>query len=200
VIARALTAGVVAGFAVAVPLGAIGVLIIATAAQHGRRAGLAAATAVATADGLFAVVAAIGGAAAAELIRPYADIARIVAGIVLLGVAAFGARAALRPQLAAEPLPASSIYPRFLALTLINPLTVLAFAAVVLALPPGTVATTGGKAAFVAGVAAASMAWQAVLALGGVALGKMLGPRARLVTGLTGSALVAVLAVVTLLR
>src|SRR4051812_41235126 len=64
--------GLLAGYGVAVPVGAIGALIAGLAARTGWRTGAAAAMGVATADGVFAVVAVVGGAALAGLIAPIA--------------------------------------------------------------------------------------------------------------------------------
>ena len=58
----AFLAGLVAGYGVAIPVGAIAILILGLSARTSFRVGAAAALAVATADGLYAAVAALGGA------------------------------------------------------------------------------------------------------------------------------------------
>src|SRR4051794_33719990 len=55
--------GLVAGWGVAIPLGAIGVLLVDLGMRAGLRRASAAAAAVATADGLYAAVAAVAGRA-----------------------------------------------------------------------------------------------------------------------------------------
>ncbi|GFJ92910.1 hypothetical protein Prum_065520 [Phytohabitans rumicis] len=57
--------GVIAGYGVAIPVGAIAILIMGLAARTSFRVGAAAALGVATADGLYAVIAVAGGAALA---------------------------------------------------------------------------------------------------------------------------------------
>jgi len=67
----ALISGLLAGYGVAIPVGAIGVLIIGLSARTSLRTGAAAALGVATADGVYATVAVLGGAAVAALIRRF---------------------------------------------------------------------------------------------------------------------------------
>lgn len=217
-VAAALTAGTAAGLAVAVPLGAVGVLLMTTAARRGRAAGLAAAAGVATADAVFAGVAAVAGSAAGAVLRPHLGALRVAAAVLLLAVAAVllrsarsGARdesvragagaGAVRPAASATAvLPLHATYRRFLAITMVNPATVVTFAGVLVALPPATVATAVARTAFVAGAAAASLAWQCALAMVGVGLGHALGPRTHTVTAVIGAAVVAGFALVALLR
>ncbi len=89
-------AGLAAGFGVAIPVGAIAVLVMGLAAQNSFRVGAAAALGVATADGLYAAVAALGGAALAAVLAPVAGPLRVVAAVVLLALAAYTAGRALR--------------------------------------------------------------------------------------------------------
>src|SRR4051812_35110792 len=64
-LAGPLVAGLIAGWGVAIPLGAIGVLVVDLGMRSGFGAAGAAAAAVATADLLYAGVAAVAGAAVA---------------------------------------------------------------------------------------------------------------------------------------
>ncbi|GAB3940337.1 hypothetical protein GCM10027614_23830 [Micromonospora vulcania] len=75
----ALLAGLVAGYGVAIPVGAIAVLILGLSARTSFRVGAAGALGVATADGLYAAVAALGGAAVAGVVEPVAGPLRVVA-------------------------------------------------------------------------------------------------------------------------
>jgi len=157
------------------------------------------------ADGLYATVAVLGGAAVAALIRPVATPLRIVAGIALLliaariGVTAWRhhrdpARAASAPALSSAP----RAFVALLGLTMLNPATVIYFAALVLGHNAAAVSGVA-SAVFVVAVLAASASWQLLLAAGGTALGRRLGsPRGRLVTALVSSGIVAALAVRTL--
>ena len=81
-------AGLVAGYGVAVPVGAIGALLVSLTARTSLCVGPAAALGVATADGIFCAIAVIGGTAAARVIEPVAEPLRWAAVVVLLGLAA----------------------------------------------------------------------------------------------------------------
>ncbi|MGI5148859.1 LysE family transporter [Plantactinospora sp. CA-294935] len=205
----ALVAGLLAGYGVAIPVGAIAILVIGLTARTSIRVGAAAALGVATADGLYAAVAVLGGAALAGLIEPIAEPLRWVAvGVLLLlaGTGAWGAvrhrtdpgRAARTDRSLGTPLRA---YGGLLALTLLNPMTILYFAALVLGRRAGTDWSGGAEAAFALAAFVASASWQLLVASGGSLIGRVLsGPRGRLGTALVSSALIAALAVHLLLR
>ncbi|WP_406078944.1 LysE family transporter [Micromonospora sp. NBC_00858] len=205
----AFLAGLVAGYGVAIPVGAIAILILGLSARTSFRVGAAAALAVATADGLYAAVAALGGAGLAGVIAPVAGPLRVVAAVVLLGLAAHGLwrtwSAHRSRQTPAAPVgrglsTPGRAYAALLGLTLLNPATVLYFTALVLGRRDTADAETVDAALFVAGVFLASASWQMLIAGGGTVVGRALSsPRGRLVTGLVSSALIAALAVVALL-
>ncbi|MBB2941482.1 arginine exporter protein ArgO [Actinoplanes lutulentus] len=199
----AFLAGVVAGYGIAVPVGAIGVLIAGLSARTSLRVGAAAGLGAATADGIYALVAVVGGAAVAAVIAPFATPLRWAGAVVLLGLAGWTAWGALRHRAKDQSrvLPAKEgpengsgavlrAYLGVLALTLFNPATVIYFAALVL----GS-GGAGGGVWFVAGAFLASASWQLLIAGGGSLIGRVLtGERGRLVTALTSSALIAALA------
>ncbi|MER7460547.1 LysE family transporter [Micromonospora sp. NPDC126480] len=205
----AFLAGLVAGYGVAIPVGAIAVLIMGLAARTSFRVGAAAAFGVATADGLYAAVAALGGAALAALITPIAGQMRVVAAAVLLGLAAHTAWRALRSRhrpATVDPGRRGGLetppraFAGVLALTLLNPATVVYFAALVLGRRDAADPDPAVAAAFVVGAFLASASWQLLIAGGGTLVGRALaGPRGRLVTALLSSAIIAALAAATLL-
>lgn len=205
----AFLAGLVAGYGVAIPVGAIAILILGLSARTSFRVGAAAALAVATADGLYAAAAALGGASLAGIIAPVAGPLRVVAAVVLLGLAAHGLWRTWSAHRSRQTLTApvgrglstpGRAYAALLGLTLLNPMTVLYFTALVLGRPDTTDADPGAATLFVAGVFLASASWQLLVAGGGTMVGRALtGPRGRLVTGLVSSALIAALAVAALL-
>ncbi|WP_145836134.1 LysE family transporter [Micromonospora echinospora] len=204
VVVSAFLAGLVAGYGVAVPVGAIAVLVLGLTARTSFRVGAAAALGVATADGLYAAVAALGGTVVAGLVAPVADPLRLVAAGVLLALAAHGAWRALRPRTPASTptrrgldTPARAFL-GVLALTMLNPATVVYFAALVLGRSDAVAPLAAGL--FVLGAFLASASWQLFVAAGGSLVGRVLtGPRGRLVTALTSSAIIAALAVAMLL-
>ncbi|HET9435707.1 MAG TPA: LysE family transporter [Candidatus Limnocylindrales bacterium] len=161
-------AGAIAGWAIAIPVGAIAILIVELGVRRGFRVAAAAGAGAATADGLYATLAAIGGTALAAYLEPLERPLRIVAiGALLL----IGLRGLALATIAPRNVPASAVLParavatylRFLGLTLLNPQTVIYFAALILALPD-LGRGPGERAAFVTGAFLASLSWQTALA------------------------------------
>ena len=150
----------------------------------------AAGAGAATADGLYAALAMIGGTAIAALLEPWSRPLRIAAVFVLLAI---GLRGLLRvaresrESRAARPDPGSPVvglrergallptYARLLGLTILNPATVVYFAALILALPELGSAPPG-RVAFVLGAFVASLSWQTILAAVGAVAHHRLPP------------------------
>jgi arginine exporter protein ArgO len=193
----AFLAGVAAGYGIAVPVGAIGVLIVGLSARISLRVGAAAGLGAATADGVYALLAVLGGAALAGVIAPIATPLRWLAAGVLLLLAAHTAYRALRRPSAERrdrPVTARAAYAGILGLTLLNPATVIYFAALILGR-----GGAGGGGWFVVGAFLASASWQLLLAGGGSLVGRLLtGERGRLITALASSAVIAALAITLL--
>ncbi|MET9323506.1 LysE family transporter [Streptomyces sp. NPDC003038] len=200
----ALVAGLLAGYGIAVPVGAVGTYLVALTARTSLRIGACAALGVATADGLYALIAALGGSTLAPAIEPVMVPLRWVSALVLIALAVRGGVTALRQYRArpaeertgeVPPSPARA-YAALLGITMMNPMTVIYFAALVL----GGQSTAAApdlleQLVFVLAAFAASASWQLLLAGGGALLGRMLtGRRGRLVTAVASSALIAVLA------
>lgn len=194
----AVVAGLLAGWAVAVPVGAVGAHLVALSASAPWRTAVAAALGVAVADGAYALLAAVGGAAVAPLAQRLADPLRWLSAAVLLALAVRTAVLALRPG-GPPPAPApGSAFVRLLGLTLVNPATVVAFTAVVLG---GEAWSAPEQVVFAASAFVASALWQLLLAAGGAALGgAVTSRRGRLATALVSSAVLAVLALDLLRR
>ncbi len=199
--------GLWAGYALAVPVGALAVLLVSVTARTSFRVGASAALGVATADGLYALAAVAGGAALSRAVAPVAGPLRSLAAVLLLGMAVRTAVRALRnrgtqdgPERDVLGRPGRA-YLAFLGLTLINPWAVLYFSALVLAGGAGTPAGVAGPAAFVAAVTLASVSWQLFLAAGGTVLGRSLtGSRGRVGTALLSAVVVSALAIGLLVR
>jgi threonine/homoserine/homoserine lactone efflux protein len=158
--------GVVIGFAIAAPVGPIGVLCIRRTLAEGRVSGLVSGLGAATADALYGAVAALGLTFVAEFLMGGESWLRLVGGafLVFLGVRTFVARPAERTAPAARSgLPGA--YASTLFLTLTNPTTILSFAAIFAGL--GAAGETNGEAlsamSLVLGVFLGSAAWWFVL-------------------------------------
>jgi arginine exporter protein ArgO len=184
--------GIAAGLAVAVPLGAIGVLIVELGARAGWRAGAAAGLGTAICDALYATMAVIAGQAIATALDPV-ERALTLAAATLLG--AIGLWMLVSPARSGEPRPAPPAHHltlRFLALTAVNPLTAAVFAGLIAGDPD-----RAAGPAFVAGVFAASLAWQWTLAGFGAVLHHRLPAAAQRWTRVVGGGVVIALAVAT---
>ena len=198
---KPLVAGLLAGWGVAIPLGAIGVMVVDLGMRGGFRPAAAAAAGVATADFLYAAVAAAAGAAVAGALAPHERRAPAASRAAVLAVVA-RARAARAARAAGarrsrRPAPAGrGLYLRFVALTSINPATVAYFAALIAGLPGRRVRAGRGQGRLRRSPPAlASLSWQLVLAGAGAALHHRLPPSARVYTALAGNAIVLALAV-----
>ncbi len=200
-VTAALLAGLVAGYGIAIPVGAVGTYLVALSARTSLRTGLAAALGVATADGVYALVAVLGGAAIAGVVAPVAGPLRWLSAAVLIVLAAHGALRAVRSHRApatrpVRPLAPGRAYVSLLGITLVNPATIVYFTALVVGDRAGAEVAVLDQAVFVLAAFAASASWQAALAGGGALLGRVLtGPRGRLVTALVSSAVITALAV-----
>ncbi|MFY1698094.1 LysE family transporter [Solwaraspora sp. WMMA2101] len=204
---EALTSGLLAGYGIAIPVGAIGVLIVTLAAQVSLRHGAAAGLGTATADGLYAVAAVVSGAAIARLLQPAIGVLRAAAAVVLVAIAVRGILTAVRARHAAadatQPVPTGSAartYAVFVGLTLLNPMTIVYFAALVVGYQGHTADSADGRVlvgtVFVVAAFVASASWQLLLATGGAILGRVLtSPRGRLITALVGNGIIGLLAV-----
>lgn len=201
----AAAAGVVAGLAVAVPLGAVGLLLVQEGIRKGLRAGVGGAAGVATVDLVYAGVAAAAGAVVAGLLEGRERAVQVVAGLVLAVVAVRGLTGLRRagPH-AADDVRAPDSDPgrdalrswaRFVGITAVNPLTCLYFVALAAGLGE-SLRAAGARVAFVGGVGAGSLAWQVLLVGLGAGAGSVLGARGRWVTAVVGNVVVLVLAVV----
>ena len=191
----ALIAGLVAGLAIAMQVGAVSLLLIEASVVAGPRAGVAAGMGVATADFVFAAVAAAAGSAAGAALSHHESEIKAAAAAALAAIALHGLAGLWRDpeprSLDAGPS-ARSHYSRFLAITAVNPLTIASFAAVAAALSLGSFRAT---AAFVLGVGAASAGWHLVLTLAAGHAGRWVTPAIRRSLAIGGRVLVLGIAV-----
>jgi threonine/homoserine/homoserine lactone efflux protein len=201
-----LLSGLVTGWAIAIPIGAVGALLVALTARTSIRTGSAAAMGVATVDGGYAAVAVVGGAAIADRLEPYDGWLRVLSAVVLLGIAALTiwlgrrstGRSAAAPASSRDLLPWQA-FAAFLALTAVNPTTVVYVVAVIVGNPHLADGWAEGVV-FVLAAFVASASWQLPLAGIGAALGRSVtGHRGRVVTAWVSGLIIAGLAVRTLL-
>ncbi len=189
--------GVIAGYGIAIPVGAIAILIIDTALRGGFRPGFAAGAGAASADLAYAALAALAGGLIAAWLAPYALALKVLSAAVLIGLGGWGLwklRAARKQEAEAKPTTeiagAERTYVKFLGLTLLNPATVAYFGALILGGSASTLGAAEGKALFVTGAALASLSWQSLLAALGALAHRHLPPGAQVVTSVIGNLVV----------
>jgi threonine/homoserine/homoserine lactone efflux protein len=192
----ALIAGLAAGLAIAMQVGAVSLLLVETAVVRGPRIGVAAGLGVATVDLLFAAAAAVAGATAGAVLAEHEVEIRLVAAATLAAIAVHGLVALRGERSGPAEDPAGTggpraHYARFFAITLVNPLTIASFAAVATSLPLGAPAAA---AAFAAGVGVASAGWHLVLTVAAGHAGRWITPRIEKALGVGGRVAVLLLA------
>lgn len=167
------------GVAVAAPVGPVGVLCIQRTLRGGVAFGLASGLGVATADGLYAALAALGLAKVAKVATVLQAPLGVTGGVLLLVLAyrAWG-QAGQSCAAAIEPTTRGllSTYGSALGLTLANPATIMSFAAIMAGLGAAVAAPRDGQV-FIAGIALGSLAWWTFLALA-VGFARTRAPRA----------------------
>ncbi len=174
----ALLNGIVVGFAVAMPVGPIGVLCIKRSLKDGFHFGLATGLGAATADASYGLLVALGLGLSGLL--AYAVPFKISGGLLIVALGLLGLRSFFKPSPKAEiASPKGGLlaawFSTFL-LTLTNPMTILAFIGLIAAL--GT-ASAAGPYVLVLGVFIGSLLWWLAL-VGGVSLLKHRLPTAAL--------------------
>ncbi|MFE6052572.1 LysE family transporter [Kitasatospora sp. NPDC056446] len=200
----ALVAGLLAGYGIAMPVGAVATYLVALTARTSLKVGACAALGVATADGLYALIAVVGGSALAHAIQPIMLPLRWASALVLIGLAVRGGAAAIgryRDRPAATradegaPVSPARAYVGLWGITMMNPMTVVYFAALVLGARTTVAPSHLEQVVFVLAAFAASAGWQLLLAGGGALLGRVLtGSRGQLMTAMASSALITALA------
>jgi threonine/homoserine/homoserine lactone efflux protein len=132
-VTASLVAGLLAGYGIAIPVGAVATYLVSLTARTSLRIGVCAALGVATADGLYALVAALGGSALAAALQPVLVPLRWASGLVLVALAVRGGLTALRQcrdrRLATRtdrtPVGPGRAFLGLLGITLLNPITVV---------------------------------------------------------------------------
>ncbi|NWF80951.1 MAG: LysE family transporter [Chloroflexi bacterium] len=163
--------GALIGLAIAAPVGPIGVLCITRTLRDGRMAGFVSGLGAATADLIYGTTAVLGLTALASVLVGVSFWTRLLGGLFLcyLGLRTLREPPAERPA-AAGGRGLLGAYASTLALTLTNPATIIAFAAIFAGLGAGSTAHSYGEGMLLAsGVAVGSALWWLTLS-GGVGL------------------------------
>lgn len=159
--------GLLLGFSIAAPVGPIGVLCIRRTLAFGAKCGFVSGLGAATADAIYGVTAALGVVAAASFFFEYQAGLQLIGGIYLLYL---GWKTFCSPPVASDQVAALeqkkelwSSYASTFALTIINPMTIMSFAAVFAGLGMREGAAFSEAVPLVLGVFSGSLLWWAVL-------------------------------------
>ena len=152
-----LLSGIMLGFAIAAPVGPIGLLCIRRTLAHGWRAGFVSGLGAATADTLYGLLAAFGITALATFQRP----AAFIGGFLLIWMAYLTATSI--PQKVAT-VRAGNMYLSTLALTITNPATILVFLSLFAGVSGVSALGVNDAVMLVVGVGLGSTMWWFVLA------------------------------------
>ncbi|HEY3859775.1 MAG TPA: LysE family transporter [Gammaproteobacteria bacterium] len=162
--------GLIIGFAIAAPVGPIGMLVIRRTLADSRLLGLLTGLGAAVADSFYGCVGAFGLTVISGFLMSYAFWTKLIGGLFLmwLGINTFRAKPRAE-NVSSSKVRYATAFLSTLALTLANPATILSFMAVFAGLGLGMKAGDYGAAGIVvAGVFLGSAAWWLLLS-GGVA-------------------------------
>lgn len=197
----ALIDGMVAGYGISIPLGAISVLIVGRSIDGGFRSGFSAGAGTATVDALCAALVVFAGLLVSSLLAPIAGPLSLLGGALLVLMGAYGVwkiRKAREDEVL-QPIRSKGsawrTYFQFIGLTIVNPFTAIYFLALIMGGSTGWISSTMDCAMFVVGVTIASLSWQTFLAAMGALAQKRLSVRLRRATMLVGNAIVVLLGV-----
>lgn len=189
-----------AGYGIAIPVGAIAILIVETGLRRGFKAGFLAGAGAATGDLLFATLAVVAGAALAVFIAPYSWPLRIISGVLLMFIGVYGLLRLRHRDYPTNHLSEdgdnrgnAKTYVQFLALTLLNPLTITYFAILIIGRDSKQTLTAFDRIAFVLGAGIASLSWQTLLAGTGSFARQHLSTHFQIIAGILGNVIVAIL-------
>jgi threonine/homoserine/homoserine lactone efflux protein len=168
--------GIAVGIVIALPVGPVGVLCVRRTLFEGPVFGFVSGLGAATADTVFGIVAGFGLTIIRDFMLRYQDWFGAAGGIFLLVV---GVRALRRGgEVEPEPLADEALlgaYASTFALTITNPITILAFAAIFAKVGMSGSAVYLDTAALVIGVFGGSLLWWLLLSFGIAALERALG-------------------------
>jgi len=172
--------GIAVGIVIAVPVGPVGVLCVRRTIFEGRLFGFLSGLGAATADTIFGIVAGFGLTVVSDVLLDYQTWLRAAGGLFLVYVGVSALRKQVvrceAPEKNAENL--LSAYLSTFALTITNPVTILAFLGIFAGVGfTGEEATLGRAAMLVAGVLVGSLIWWLGISLGAGLFRKSFGER-----------------------
>jgi threonine/homoserine/homoserine lactone efflux protein len=190
------------GVAVAAPVGPMSLLCMRRTLTQGWRLGISTGLGIATGDGIYALVAALGLAGVARFMLAHEKPLHFLAGAFLLylGLRTFFAHSAQTSARDGAAASWKSAYGSAVLLTLTNPPTIVSFVAIFTVLAPAAGFDLRTALLTVAGVFAGSSLWWLVLTAAVSFVRHAIGPRTRRVIDGLSSALLGFFGVVEIRR
>lgn len=177
-----LARGALIGFAIAAPVGPVGLLCIRRTFAEGPARGMASGFGAATADAMYGLLAALGLSALTSMLIEHGSLLRIAGGLLMAALAVAGLRRAFRPArpansaIAVNAATLGGAFASTFALTAASPMTILSFVGVMAAFTTPGGGATGGLL-LVMGIFTGSVAWWMVL-VGAVSASRRVLPAA----------------------
>jgi threonine/homoserine/homoserine lactone efflux protein len=162
--------GLIAGYGIAIPVGPIGILIIELGIRRGFGVAFCAGLGAASADLIYASVAALAGTFLVSILAPISSLIHYVSALALITIGVWlfyqGRRFKRTEQRTPRGTSAGCVgtYGLFFGLTLLNPLTVTYFTSLILGLRIIITTSALDVLVFVAATFLASLSWQTLLA------------------------------------
>ncbi len=168
--------GFLTGLALVAPIGPVSLTLVGLGAEQGKRAALAGAGGVVMADGLTVPIALGGAGLLAGLDAGIVHDVEIVLGLFLVAIAVLTVARAERAREAIASLrrPTRTLA----AMTAFNPLSLVAWSGLALALP-SSISTPAALAMFGVGLVLASAVWHSSLAAASATFAARMGDRSR---------------------
>src|SRR3954469_14678227 len=160
--------GAVIGFAVAAPVGPIGILCIRTTLERGRLAGFAAGLGAAVADAIYGAIGVLGVTAISGVIEAQRFWLELGGGLFVIGFGIHLGLTRTNLQNGNEEIPVNLLadFIKTLLLTLANPSTILTFMAIFAGVPGAGASELSHVPVMVLGVLLGSGAWWLLLSQG----------------------------------
>jgi arginine exporter protein ArgO len=184
--------GIVAGYGIAIPVGPIAILILELGLRRGFWPALSAGAGAATADLIYATIAALAGTLLVSVLTPFASILRTLSA---LGLIAIGVGLLYRGRDPSErdrksrfgTFGCPQTYGLVLGLTLLNPVTVVYFTTLILGTGTDFSKTPASAILFISGAFIASLSWQSFLATVSGIAHRNVTPKVQVVTFAIGN-------------
>ncbi len=195
--------GLIAGYGIAIPVGPVGILIVEVGIRRGFRFAFFAGLGAASADLIYASLAALAGTFLVEYLKPFSFVIQYVSGSLLITIGVWMFYQERRTGRSLHRSDASTgclrTYVTFFGLTLLNPLTVTYFTSLILGLRFSIVTAPMDVLSFVLGTFLASLSWQTLIASVCGFGHKRLAARTQVVTFTLGNCVVVALGLAILL-